>query len=135
MSECQYACAVLSPSATRDRSWTQASQGQGLAHGVGWRAEEGGGARMEEGGMRVGTARRDLLVCRAVIHHDVDGDAVLVVVLLVSDIEGLLERMIRGHKEAQRKVFAQLGRHHNAKDEKVPQPCTKGIVPPSKYKR
>jgi hypothetical protein len=43
------------------------------------------------------------------IEHDIDGDAVLVVELLVGDVEGLLKRMVHGHEKAQRKVFTQLG--------------------------
>ena len=81
-----------------------------------YRNEEEGAGR---GGDRGSEVTGDLFVLEAMIEHDVDGDAVLVVVLLVGDVEGLLKRMVRGYEKAQRKVFTQLGRYCEPKAEKA----------------
>jgi hypothetical protein len=80
------------------------------------RKGRGGAGRGGEQGREV---RGDLFVLEAMIEHDVDGDAVLVIVLLVGDVEGLLKRMVRGYEKAQRKVFTQLGRYCEPKAEEA----------------
>ena len=61
---------------------------------------------------------RDLGIGFSVIEHYVNRYAIFVVELVVGDVKRLLQGVVVGHKESQRKVFAQLWRHHEAKHKK-----------------